>query len=158
MNQLWRRCGLVLARFALSAWVGAALLFVLGGIRLVTADAFDSVDRDAIALIRFPLYYIIGAACMTLAMLGLFLAAGLSELSRRRWVTALILTVPASAMLLADYLWIYTPLAQMITPPGAARPVHFHTYHRASEMINAFQVGLCFAAACVCNWPITRRT
>jgi len=156
MNQLRQRCGLVLARFALSAWVGAAVLFVINGVRLVTDGTFDSIERDALALIRFPAYYVTGATLMAIAVSGLLLAAGLPELSRRRWGTVLLLTLLACGVMLGDYLWIYSPLAEMITPPGAARPAGFRWFHRTSETVNALQVGLCLAAAIIANWPGAR--
>lgn len=141
-------------RFALSAWVGAATLFVINGVRLVTSGKFDSVDKDVFALLRFPAYYAIGAALMAMAITGAILAVGTVGLSRRRWRSIIILTLLACGLLLGDYLWIFTPLAEMITPPGAARPRGFQNLHRASEIINTLQVGLCLGAAVTAQWPL----
>ncbi len=153
MNQLCRQLGLLLTRFALSAWVGAAVLFVVNGVRLVTLDAFDSVDRDHIALVRFPPYYVTGAILMALALGGLLAARRLPTLSGRRWTSVFVLTLLASLVMLGDYLWVYTPLAEMITPPGAPRPISFRSLHLASELLNTIQVALCLVAALVANWP-----
>lgn len=48
------------ARFALSAWVGAAALFVVVGIKEVRGSEFDSVTRDLLVGLRFPSYYTFG--------------------------------------------------------------------------------------------------
>ncbi|MGE3998773.1 MAG: hypothetical protein AB7I48_01050 [Planctomycetaceae bacterium] len=143
-------------RLALSAWIGAATLFVIDGVRLVTADVFGSVERDHIALIRFPPYYLTGATCLAFAIGGMMLARTLPGMNRRRWTAVLVLILLASAAMLVDYVWVYSPLAQMITPPGIARPAGFRTLHRASEIVNTIQIGLCLAAACVSNWPLDR--
>lgn len=156
MNQPVRQVGLMLARFALSAWVGAAVLFVINGVRMVTSDAFDSAGRDHVALIRFPAYYATGAALMFVTLVGLLAARGLPRLTKRRWVTLFVITSVASVVMLADYLWIYSPLADMITPPGGARPQGFRALHHASEAINTLQVGLCLTAAMIINWPVSR--
>ncbi len=153
MNQLCRQLGLLLTRFALSAWVGAAALFVINGVQLVTLDAFDSVDRDHIALVRFPPYYMTGATLLALSLGGLLVSRGFPTLRGRRWAIIFVLTLLASLIMLGDYLWVYTPLAEMISPPGAARPVSFRRLHLASELLNTLQIALCLAAALVANWP-----
>ncbi|MCA9110217.1 MAG: hypothetical protein KDA52_09735 [Planctomycetaceae bacterium] len=145
------------ARFALSAWVGAAVLFVINGVLLVTSPAFDSAGRDHIALIRFPPYYVTGAVLMGFTCAGLLAARGLTGLTNRRWATLLILTLLASAVILGDYLWVYSPLAELITPPGSPRPQGFRTLHYASETVNSIQVALCLIAAMIANWPIRSR-
>ncbi len=144
---------MMLARFALSAWVGAATLFVINGVRMVTSDAFDSTGRDHVSLIRFPAYYLTGAILMALTFAGLLAARRLTGLTTRRWVTLITLTFVVSALMLGDYLWVYLPLAEMITPPGSARPQGFRTLHQASETVNSIQVGLCLVAALIANWP-----
>ena len=154
MNQLWPHLGLFAARLALPAWVGAAVLFVINGVRLVTSGAFDSVGRDHIALVRFPAYYLVGATLMGLSLVGLLLARGVMGLPHRRWVTAFGLTLLACGAMLGDYVFVYLPLAEMISPPGSPRPAHFLVLHRASEIVNVIQVGLCFAAAVIAALPL----
>ncbi|MBX3436726.1 MAG: hypothetical protein KF861_04485 [Planctomycetaceae bacterium] len=157
MNQTVQRMGLSLARFALSAWVGAAILFVIDGVRLVTSDAFDSTGRDNIALIRFPLYYAMGAVCLTIAVGSLAAARGVVGMSGRRWTAILLLTLIAACVMLGDYVWVYLPLSRMITPPGATRPESFQTLHQASEAVNTIHIGLCLLAVGLCNWPLSLR-
>jgi len=54
------RVPLMLARFLLSAWFGAATLFVIIGVREVRFVGFDSAMRDQLVLLRFPAYYACG--------------------------------------------------------------------------------------------------
>ena len=93
---------------------------------------------------------------MFVALVGLLVARGLPRLTKRRWVTLFVLTCVASVVMLVDYLWIYSPLADMITPPGSARPQGFRSLHHASEAINTLQVGLCLVAAMIVNWPVSQ--
>jgi len=51
---------LTIARFALAAWVGAALIFVVTAIQEVRYPGFDSETKSAVATIRFPTYYVFG--------------------------------------------------------------------------------------------------
>jgi hypothetical protein len=154
MNQLWPHLGVITVRLALSAWVGAAGLFVINGVRLITSGAFDTVARDHIALVRFPAYYLVGAILLSLSLIGLLPARGLIGLPRRRWTTVFALTLLAGLTMLGDYVFVYLPLAEMITPPGSPRPQQFFVLHRASEFVNVFQVALSFAAAIVVALPL----
>jgi uncharacterized membrane protein len=143
----------MLARFLLSAWVGAAALFVINGIRLVRASVFDSAARDQIALIRFPAYYGFGFACVATALICQAGALRRAGLPRGRALAAAACVAAALVVMLADYVWVYRPLEAMVSPPGKARPADFGAYHRASEMINTVHVGLCFVAAMLLCWP-----
>ncbi len=154
MSQLSRRLGLMFARIALSAWVGAATLFVINGVRLVTTNAFDSVGRDHVALIRFPAYYFVGAVLMAVSVAGIVAARGLPGLTKRRWGVVVSLSLLASVVMLGDYMWVYLPLAEMITPPGRARPQGFTEAHEMSKYVNALQVAMCLVAAMIANWPM----
>ena len=58
------RAALTLARLLLSAWFGAAVLFVVIGVREVTHPGFDSMVRDQLAVLRFPAYYVCGFGCL----------------------------------------------------------------------------------------------
>lgn len=60
---------LVLLRFCLCAWVGAATLFVITGIREVTSLKFEPVIKNHLAAIRFPAYYFIGFLLVGLSFL-----------------------------------------------------------------------------------------
>lgn len=140
MTSSARLC-LMLARVLLSAWVGAASLFVINGVLLVTSGHFNSVARDHLSLIRFPPYYVFGFVAVGTGLLLLLLARGYP---RRLALGLLVLSL---ILMLVDYFGVYLPLAQMISPPGQARPSHFHWYHRASMYMNTAHVGLCLIAA-----------
>ena len=138
----------MLARFLLSAWFGAATLFVITGVREVTHSGFDSMIRDQLAVLRFPVYYacgfaILGSACVSLAV-GLFCG-----LRRRTMYIACGLTAAALGLMAYDYPYIYCPMASMITPPGQARAAEFRQLHLWSETVNAVQVGCVLGAALI---------
>ena len=88
-------------------------------------------------------------------LVGLLAARNVPGLTRRRWGTVLALTLTASAVMLGDYLWVYSPLAEMITPPGSSRHGGFVGFHEASKIINLIQLGLCLTAALIANWPLS---
>ena len=48
------RLALLVARFASSAWVGAAVLFVINGVQQATSGQFESMTTDQLVLLRFP--------------------------------------------------------------------------------------------------------
>lgn len=131
----------MLARVLLSAWVGAATLFVINGVRLVTSGHFDSMARDHLSLIRFPPYYLFGFLAVGAGLVFLALARGYPR------KLAVGLVVSSLILMAVDYFGIYLPLAEMISPPGHVRPAHFNWYHKASMYINTAHVGLCLVAA-----------
>jgi hypothetical protein len=51
-------------RLAISFWVGGAILFVITSVAEQRYPPFDSLIRDQLATIRFPLYYIFGWGCL----------------------------------------------------------------------------------------------
>ena len=56
-------------------------------------------------------------------------------------------------LMAVDYLWIYQPLLQMVTPPGQAKPTSFMAYHVASKWINFAELALCLVVAMLINYP-----
>jgi len=146
MSLLSRFC-LALARVLLAAWVGAATLFVVNGVRLVTSPHFDSIARDEMTLIRFPSYYLFGFVAVVVSLICLMLVRGFP----RRLVASL--TVVVLLLMIGDYFAVYRPLEQMISPPGQPRTSQFASYHRASMMINAAHVGVCLLAVFVLSIP-----
>jgi hypothetical protein len=145
-----------LARFCVSAWVGAAVLFVIVAVREVTFPPFTSEVKDQLAVIRFPAYYATGAALLGIAWAGTLIAAGHLQLPRGRcWLAAALLTV-ALVEMGADYVWIYRPLEALVTPPGKVRTEQFTTLHQWSTRVNAANVALCAVAAGVLCWPVRR--
>jgi hypothetical protein len=143
----------MLARFALSAWVGAASMLVIIGVREVTWPGFDSATRDQLAVLRFPPYYLLGFA---LVGTGWLMTAGcliLRALPARRMQLALAAVTAGLLLMTWDYLAVYRPLAEMVTPPGRAKPAEFTQLHARSELVNSIDVGLCLAAAIALCWP-----
>lgn len=149
---------LILTRFCLSAWVGAAVIFVINGVQDVTFQPFDSLVRDQLISLHFPIYYTVGWFLLTGAFLG---SLGIrSKLLLPRWKANLILglIVLTLSISLVDYFWIYQPLEAMITPPGSTRPAQFRNYHQASKYINSLNILLTFIAAVLVNLPVLRQT
>ena len=58
------------ADWALVAWVGAAILFVVTSVREVQSTDFDSNTKDHLALLRFPAYYLFGFTLVPVASVG----------------------------------------------------------------------------------------
>jgi hypothetical protein len=145
------KLALTVARFAVSAWVGAAVLFVITSVREVRYGGFDSTIRDELAALRFPPYYVAGFLLIGTSIVCA--AVAWKRLTRRRMLIILGILVAALALMLADYFWIYGPLADMITPPGQSRPERFERLHVASEWVNSANVLLCLIAAALLNWP-----
>jgi hypothetical protein len=147
---------LCLARFCVSAWVGAAVLFVIIAVREVTFPQFTSVVKDQLAVIRFPAYYVTGATLLGAAWLGTLAASGHPHLSRGRRVVAAGLLLLALGEMAVDYVWIYRPLEALVTPAGKPRTSEFATLHRWSTWVNVANVVVCAIAAGVLCWPARR--
>jgi len=148
-----QRCGLFLARFCIAAWIGAATLFVVVGVREVTRGAFDAATKDTLVAIRFPAFYVFGSALVGAGWLGTILAGRSAQLPRGRRLVSLILLFCVLILMAVDYLWIYQPLLQMVTPPGQAKPSTFVAYHDASKWINLGELALCLVVAMLINFP-----
>ena len=145
------RFALLIARFASSAWVGAAVLFVINGVRQATSGQFDSMVADQLVVLRFPAYYVMGFSLVGAAWLGS--ACTGKQFSFRRRGAVLGLFGLALVVMLFDYLVVYLPLAEMITPPGKPRPQEFQTLHQSSKVINSVDVGLVLLGALLVSWP-----
>lgn len=149
---------LVLIRFCLSAWVGAAVIFVINGVQDVTFQPFGSLTRDQLITLHFPVYYTIAWVLLTGSFLSSLMLRTKNLWSRKKanLITALIMLILAISVV--DYFWIYTPLESMITPPGSPRPAQFHHYHQASKYINSVNILLALIAAISVNGPAFRQT
>ncbi len=145
------RFALLVARFASSAWVGAAVLFVINGVQQATSGQFESMTTDQLVVLRFPAYYVMGFVLVGAAWIGS--AISREQLSFRRRGSILGLFGLALVVMLFDYLVVYLPLAEMITPPGKARPQGFQTLHERSKIMNSIDVGLVLLGALLLNWP-----
>ncbi|QDU38432.1 hypothetical protein Mal4_27590 [Maioricimonas rarisocia] len=146
-----RSSALMLSRFCLSAWVGAAALFVVNGIRQVTSPDLDSYTIDLLVPLRFNAYYAFGFALVGAGLIFGLLASPL--FSRARTILFTLLLVASLVLMGLDWFRIYQPLLAMITPPGQARPAAFQNLHYLSEIVNTVHVGLAFVAALTFSWP-----
>jgi hypothetical protein len=144
---------LALARFSLSAWVGAAVLFVIAGVREITSVALDPIARDQLALIRFPAYYGCGFVLLAVGLASSLPAIGHPAAGRKRAVTAAVLITAALVIFAADYQFIFRPLVAMIDPLGQPRSAEFDRLHHLSEAVNTVQLFASLAAAVLLCWP-----
>lgn len=152
-----RSLPLITARLLLAAWVGAAVLFVITGVREVTTkepNLAKSPVKDALVTVRFPAYYAFGFMAVGIGLLAT--AASGKLIPRGRQLTLIALLVVALLMMAADYVWVYQPLVEMVTPPGKAKPANFVTLHDASKWINMADVFLVFVAAVLICRPISK--
>lgn len=144
---------LFIARFCSSAWLGAATLFVIVGIREVTRGGFDSATKDTLVAIRFPMFYLAGAILVGAAWLGTCLAGKCPELSSRRRMVALLSLLAVLTVMALDYQFVYQPLLAMVIPPGIEKTSAFVQYHQASKYVNLLGLTLCLFASTALNWP-----
>jgi len=152
-----RHALLATARLTLAAWVGAAGLFVVTGVREVTTDEGylrDSAVRDALVAARFPAYYAFGFSLVATGTVCVVLLPGDHFGSSRRKAVVLGLLCAVLLLMAVDYVAIYRPLLEMVTPPGQVRPARFVQYHSASKWINAVDIGMCVVAAVLLCWPV----
>jgi hypothetical protein len=146
--------GLFLARFCPSAWLGAATLFVIVGVTEVTRGGFDSSTKDQLVLLRFPAFYVCGVVLIGLGWVGTLAVARSAVIPVYRRVSSIILLAVVLGLMAVDYAFIYQPLAQMVNPPGQAKPAGFAAYHDASKKINLVELTLCLIVAGFMNWPM----
>ena len=79
---------LTVARLFLVAWIGGAALFVITSIAEQRTPEFDSIDKDRLATIRFPLYYLYGAICLSTATAATGLAIATTPRGNRKKLIA----------------------------------------------------------------------
>ena len=145
------RLALMLVRLSASAWVGAAVLFVINGVMQVTSGRFESMTTDQLVLLRFPAYYLMGIVLVGTAFVGTAISG--EQLSFRRRGIMLGLFGLAIITMIFDYLVVYLPLAAMIDPPGKPRPAGFQTLHRWSMRVNTVHVAMVLVGALLACWP-----
>ena len=153
MNRL-QATAITLLRLLLAAWIGAAVLYVITSVAEQTSDHFGSVVRDHLATIRFPLYYKFGFAIHSLALFT-GVAGWRSSLAshRLRLMTILTLVSVSGAMIILDYLFVYLPLQEMITPAGKARTAEFVQLHKWSTYANMAHLTVMLIAATIISIP-----
>ena len=135
-----------LLRFSLCAWVGAAVLFVITGVRELSTAEFDASTKNQLVLLRFPAYYWCGALLTLSGCISAALLARTSGPHRRRLVTISGLCAASLVVMAIDHSWIYTPLEQMMTRPDRTIDPNFWTWHGMSKYINMITVGLVLVA------------
>ncbi|MEX0718347.1 MAG: hypothetical protein WD066_17260, partial [Planctomycetaceae bacterium] len=151
-----RNLCLTLARMCLAGWVGGAVLFVVTSVREQVAPDFDQATRAALALVRFPSYYLFGFALIAAALPLAFAGMPSDRFGRRRWLCCGSIAAALIVMTI-DYASVYLPLAEMMKQPPGLRPATFRAYHAASVYINIVHVGFGFAAAGIACWPVPIR-
>ena len=141
-----QRLCLTIARLVLSAWVGAAALFVVTSISEQRSTAFGSDVKNVLAALRFPWYYWFGFVLVGLGLVGG--AMGIDRVQqRRRWLSVIGCLTLALALMLVDYVAVYSPLYAIVTDPSGARDARFLELHRWSRHLNTLDVSLCLIAA-----------
>ncbi len=150
-----QRICLTIARFALSAWIGAAALFVVASIAEQRSTTFGSDVKNVLAALRFPAYYGFGFVLVGLGFVGGAMGIDRHQ-SRRRWCVLVGCLVPALVLMIVDYFAIYSPLHAIVTDPSGVRDARFQQLHQWSEQINTIDVTLCAIAAIAVCWPEKR--
>ena len=146
---------LVLLRLLLAAWVGAAVLYVITSVAEQTSSHFDSLIRDQLATIRFPLYYRFGLSIHVLSAPFAFLVwVNSTPQNRRRFLIVFLLVLLSSALITLDYFLVYLPLQELITPPGRVRSQQFIQLHTLSRHANEVHLTVMLVAAIVASLPL----
>ena len=140
-----RRICLAVARLASAMWVGAGFLFVATSVTEQVQPSFDAATKDTLALIRFPWYYGTGGTLLIVACAG----AAWSRLAIRPRAAAVLLLLGAAVLLNADWAFVYRPMREALTPPGARRGAEFELLHTWSEWLNGAGFVLNAAAAVI---------
>ena len=141
-------------RLAISFWVGGAILFVITSVAEQRHPQFDSLIRDQLATIRFPLYYIFGWGCLGTTLVASLIAVMMNKgCLRKRMLACFCLTLVSTTIAVVDYKWVYQPLQTLITPPGQARTQQFITLHDQSRLINEVHLTIALIAAIIICLP-----
>lgn len=155
LRRLIRVIALTIARLFLLAWIGGAALFVITSIAEQRTPEFDSLTKDRLATIRFPLYYLYGAVCLSVATVATVTAvASTPKGHRKKLVAGLLLCLLAGGLTGYDYVAVYSPLQRAITPPGQVRGPDFVLLHKQSEFINEVHISISLLAAILISLPV----
>ena len=148
---------LTTARLFLVAWIGGAALFVMTSIAEQRTPEFDSMDKDRLATIRFPLYYLFGTICLSTAIVATGVAIATTPRgNRKKLIAGFAICVLSAAIAGYDYVAIYSPLQRTITPPGQVRGPDFLSLHQQSRFINEVHLSLALLAAILICLPARR--
>ncbi len=147
------RICLSVQRFLLPAWVGAAILFVVTSVAEQQFPDFASSIKNQLALIRFPKYYGFGFVFLltSLACSAGRLAGGVRD---KPTVAVFVLLTIANVLMIADFVFVYRPLADIMVDLLRPRDDEFKKYHQISKYVNAVEIVLCLIATIlVCREP-----
>jgi len=146
---------LTLLRVLLAAWIGAAVLYVITSVAEQTASAFDSVVRDQLATVRFPLYYQFGFVVhLAVTFLSVFTWLSAKSIASRRFLVVMLLVFASFGMFMLDYHFVYTPLQNSIIPPGQARTQEFMKLHIWSRRANETHLTVALIATLLAAYPV----
>ena len=146
---------LTLLRLLLAAWIGAAVLFVITSVAEQTSPDFDSRVRDQLAAIRFPHYYAFGFCIHAVALVLALIVRTNQRWQNRKVLTVVFALIVASLLgLVLDYVFVFEPLLESITPPGKARTPEFIRLHNLSRYANQAHLSLLFVAAILACLPV----
>lgn len=145
------------ARLLLCFWIGGAVLFVITSVAEQRHPAFNSLIRDQLATIRFPLYYQFCWSTLG-GSLTATLAALLTDTNCRRKQLTISAALTAISLLIAvaDYTLIYQPLQRLITPPGQTRTNQFTVLHNRSRYSNETHLAIALLSAIALCAPLQR--
>ncbi len=154
-GQKRHQISLVLLRLLLAAWVGAAVLYVITSVAEQTSSHLDSLTRDQLATIRFPLYYRFGLGIHVAGIVFGFVVWNRSPSeNRRRFLFVFLLILLSSLLITLDYSFVYLPLQQLITPPGQVRSQQFIQLHNMSRHANEVHLTVILVAAILASLPL----
>ncbi|MCP4170970.1 MAG: hypothetical protein GY758_09390 [Fuerstiella sp.] len=154
-GQKRHQISLVLLRLLLAAWIGAAVLYVITSVAEQTSLLFDSVSRDQLATIRFPLYYGFGLGIHVAGVVFAFVVWNTSTPeNRRRFLVIFLLVLLSGLLITLDYSFVYLPLQQLITPPGQVRSQQFVQLHMMSRHANEVHLTVMLIAAILASLPL----
>jgi hypothetical protein len=148
---------LMLARLALAAWVGAALFFVMVAIRPLRSHEIPDEIKPHLTQSLFPGYYRMGFGLLGGAWVTGAIGSTHPGIGKARRFALIGLITALVLLIVVDWNWIYTPLANMMLREigeHEARAGAFHTYHLASRWINSVGMALALIAAGLAAWPV----
>ncbi|MBL4883455.1 MAG: hypothetical protein JKY95_02825 [Planctomycetaceae bacterium] len=145
---------LCLARFSITVWFGAAVMFVVLTVAEILSGQFNSIVLDQLILTRFPIYYLFTFVLLATSWISGVFYWRLSALRRAKLFT--ILVSISLIILISDYIWVYKPLEDMLTPAGSARSQEFPFYHKLTEALNTVAMLINLTASIVINRTIKK--
>ncbi|MCR9198646.1 MAG: hypothetical protein NXI04_08390 [Planctomycetaceae bacterium] len=157
MDSRLTRVSITILRFLLAAWIGAAVLYVITSVAEQTSEHFDSRIRDQLAALRFPLYYQFGFVMHAAALVCGLLVTARALAHRARFAIVSALIVLSLAGITLDYLFVFQPLLELITPAGQVRTQEFVRLHNLSRYANQAHIMVMMIAGVVAAWPLPAR-